>query len=540
MARVSVCSATGGDWTRRELLAGLTAVPLAACVPGDNAVPLPMPQTGASLIDAHCHLFNISDLPTASFTQIVLLKKYEHAGAPTAPGRALRAALDGIESILSAGVISAADEAQSGAGLSEPESAAFNPADEPALEQRQREAEAALNALGGEVSLVSCDNGPGPSPNIRSIVTWLRDLRASRTRLTKRLTEAHAQSGFSSRLLCPALVDYANWLLQPLHSPLPHQVRVAGTISSNPQLVPVHGYAPFDPLRLALVREKLPVIDGGWDPIDLLRDALTSNGFAGVKLYPPMGFRATGNATSRDTYPPHVEALFSSIPAPPGQSAVGAALDRSLDELWQVCKELDAPVMAHAANSNAAGEGYGRRADPSFWLKVASDHPELRIMLAHFGRFRTPAAGFPVPQCSDDLPFDHTWEAAFGRFIKANPASGLYADVSYMSELFHPNERKRALGRMRQYLEFDPDLDHLIFGSDWVMLGIEKQYPQDGGYPHHVQAFFEELKVGPRAVANVMYGNAIKFLGLRAGSGTRARLARFLASHSLPENRLPS
>jgi predicted TIM-barrel fold metal-dependent hydrolase len=196
--------------------------------------------------------------------------------------------------------------------------------------------------------------------------------------------------------------------------------------------------------------------------------------------------------------------------------------------------------MAHAHNSNEAGKGYGLRADPTYWFSVASKHPTVRIMLAHFGSFRTPTFGFPAPPCSADVPFDESWEAAIGRFVKDNPNANLFADVSYLSEVFHPQERERSRLRFKRYLEFDPKAEHLIFGSDWVMLGIEKGWLSPGGYAGQVASFLRDVGLDGDALNRVMYGNALKFLGLSPGSRTRARIASFYAAHQIPESRLPS
>jgi predicted TIM-barrel fold metal-dependent hydrolase len=522
--------------TRRQLLAQLASLPLASCIPAPNVSGPLAGSTGLQLVDAHCHLFNITDLPAASFSQIVFFHDHEKKGGWNPAELALREALDGIEAILSTGVTTAAREAQLGPGLElfEPQTAALSPSEEQSLEAQQRKAEAALAQLPRVEQLFGCDEAPGPSPSLRSIVTWLRDLRARRSEMTRRLAAGHATSGYNSRLLCPALVDYSNWLVQKLRSPLPDQMRVGGVVGANTQLPPVHGYMAFDPLRRALVRERLPVVDGTWDPLALVREALVSHGFIGVKLYPPMGFQASGNASSNNTYPPHIEAAFGS------SAAVGSALDESLDELWQLCEELDAPVMAHAHNSNEAGAGYGRRADPTYWVAVAKKHPNVRIMLAHFGSFRTPAAGRPVPRCSAGVSFEDSWEAVIGQFVRSNPNSNLYADVSYLAEVFHPAERERSRLRFQRYLQFDPGAEHLIFGSDWVMLGIEKGWLDPRGYARQVASFLHDVGLDADGVNRVMYSNSLKFLGLNPATRTRTRLAHFYAGHGIPESRLPT
>lgn len=519
------------DPTRRgflQIIVALSATVLSACA----WRPAPLPEDGIPqrrLIDAHCHTFNITDLPAATFVQQSILGVTP--GSPAA--NLLLALLLKIQKALSAGVVTAASEAD-GAFLTD-EPPPLSPEDKRRLQKDVQAAEEALAGARAE-GLLKCPEGPSPSPNIASIYSWFKSFRSSRRKQVQRLSVALSDGGYQPELLCPALVDYSNWLRQSLESPLPDQVDAMAVVSANPDLPPVHGYVAFDPLRRALVRTGKPTIDGSWDPLELTRTALRDKGFAGVKIYPPMGFRASGNANSGQAYPAHVTAAFGS------NEAVGAELDRSLDELWQLCIEEDAPVMAHAAASNGSRRGYGSRADPTYWFPVARKHPELRILLAHFGRYRDQAAEYgPPTQCPDDeLPFDRTWDAAVGRFIEANPDSRLFIDLSYLSDLFHSQWRRRAIDGFRQYLSFDPDGRHVVFGSDWVMLGIEKEWHSKPRYPDRVAQFLAEAGLGPAAIDGILYQNALRYLGLTRGSPVHARLQGFQRRQVRAPKQLPA
>lgn len=529
------------SWNRRRVLASfssLAAFGLSGCARpyGSSRSLLSRASGMPPLIDAHCHLFNITDIPASSFVQKVLAELYERPGGPQPREVIIGNALRKIERILSKGVMTAGQEASLGPvqkSLS-PAAPALSDEDRREIEKQERQAEAAREEL-LETAPLPCEPEGGPSPSFKSARTWLQSLRSRRAVMAEKLAADHARSGFASRLLCPALVDYSNWLDQALKSPLPDQIRAGGVLARDTSLPPIHGYVAFDPLRRALVRTGRPVIDGSWDPLSLVRDALVRHGYLGVKVYPPMGFRASGNAASGQAYPPRVEAAFGAA------SNVGQELDRSLEELWSLCLELDAPIMAHGANSNAAGDNFGRRADPTYWLPVVSKYPALRVMLGHFGRFGTYSAGQPVdPVCKGGVPFDSTWEAVMGRYVQQHPDSRLFADISYLSEIFDKEERRRAVAGMKKYLEMDPGGRHLVFGSDWVMLGIEKEYPKGGGYPARVARFLAECGLRDADISGVMYGNALHFLGLTPGSGARERLLGFYQAHGLPAKRLPS
>ena len=131
--------------------------------------------------------------------------------------------------------------------------------------------------------------------------------------------------------------------------------------------------------------------------------------------------------------------------------------------------------LRHGAGTNGAGPGYADRADPAYWAPVLERWPKLKVCLAHFGGFGYPSVGAPA---GSDLP-ESSWEWTIGRLIKARPEVGLFADLSYLSAVLAPDlPALDALARtFKTYAqEFDPSLTHLLFGSDWVMLGREKGY----------------------------------------------------------------
>lgn len=501
---------------RRDVLGLLAGTSIASWLgPKAAASFVYQPQPLPPLIDAHCHLFNITDLPAAKFTQKVLLGLDDPASA---------FALRGIEAALSVGVPTAARELVAGPALARKQ----------AQEGKQPSPKPSPFIV-APIAASRCETSGGPDLNWNSAVSWMKTLRSSRAAMAQNLAAEVTRSGFAPRLLCPALVDYSNWLEQTLRSPLPDQVRVHGMLARTASLPPVHGYMAFDPLRRAIVRRRAVPIDGNWDPLRLTREALVDHGFLGIKVYPPMGFRAGGNEAVQERYPRRAERIFGSA------ANLSRELDRSLDELWALCTELDAPVMAHAANSNEAAKGYGQRADPTFWLPVLRSHPGLRVLLGHFGGFGSYSAEHPPGgTCPARVPFDATWEAVIGRAVTADPNINLFADISYFSELFDTREQAHLRRQMQRYLTLDPGGRHLVYGSDWIMIGIEQQYPRPPGYARRVADFLLSCGLTEQQVSDVMYGNAVRFLGLQPGTRARQRILDFYARHGLPASRLPA
>jgi predicted TIM-barrel fold metal-dependent hydrolase len=339
--------------------------------------------------------------------------------------------------------------------------------------------------------------------------------------LVDRLVSDTRKQGLTPVLLAPASVDFDRWLGESVRSPLADQIEVMDRIAQRKSGPPVHGYFGFDPLREIYFRGH---VDGETQsPMALSKLAIKKHGFLGVKLYPPMGFRASGNV---GPYPKTVKE-FVGDPS--------KRLDKVLGELYQQCIDLDAPILAHGYGSNGANQDFALRADPAFWLPVFKAYPRLRVCLAHFGRFDLPSKGAP-----DDAFPDKSWEWAIGRHIKQNPLTGVVADLSFFSEVLHANssERKWLAGSMRRFIdEFDPAIEHLVFGTDWIMLGLDGEYMK---YAQSVDAFLrDDCRIDQDARQRIFRGNAVRFMGLREGDGTRRRVLSFYKAHGLDPSRLP-
>lgn len=538
-----------GNRTRRQLLRTFAVLPflfldfklarLRAALLQDSTAQMP-------LIDAHCHVFNVTDLAATRFAYVVLLGHYSSEVKSDPHGGLVEKLIRLAIKMLASGVPTAEEEARL-LGVPLPPSAAVTatapgpPARanmaqiDDVRRQIQREAPGADSGIAATAANKLCEaRGARRATSLETILEWAGELRDSRSRLADRLARYHRDSLFAPQLLCPALVDYSCWLGETLQSPLPDQVKAMRGVALRPAGPAVHAYVPFDPLRDAMFRRRIPGPDGQWDPIALVRQALVEDGCIGVKLYPPMGFRPAGNQASGQRYPRHIVDLFG------GVDELGREIDSSLDHLWAVCRELDAPIMAHAANSVDAGPNYGSRADPAFWAPVFNPAWRQRIMLGHFGRFTTMSAEEPQPQvCPQNIPFERTWEAVFARHVERNPESLVFADISYLSEVLRSRDRDRIAPHIRRYRDYDPGYRHLVFGSDWIMTGIERGFDDRPGYARRVADFLLHCGLSEEELGGVMHGNAVRFLGLGANDANRRRLVDFYVRNGRSAGRLP-
>lgn len=566
--------------------AGLTSLVIlpSGCDRWRNRTESTFPTPVASLVDVHCHIFNGSDLPSVRFLKIVVAKVY--------PKEAVRVldiddpdVLDGVIAILLWVVGStraptarqeikvldkAARAEQRNADPATNESAVID-----ALAQMVadgsiavsddvspasiRKARAAIFKAAGEQDIGVSDADIAPAEaravaekayrskfDLGLLLRWFALFTRYRYVLSEQLGKDFRREAFRPLLLCPALIDYDYWLGQYVDdTPLPDQVSVMGRLARRKTGPVVHGYVAFDPLRQVAYELGKST---QFDPLGLVRHAIEQEGFLGVKLYPPMGFRALGNDEKCQTYPdlPIIEAIAESapdgtdysdcVPKPvQGSLVVGKRLDAAMERLFEYCTTAGASIIAHASNSNGSNKDYGKRADPAYWIEVFQRWPTLRVALAHFGSFNTESAsskGVPMPEGS--------WEWSLGRYLKEHPDAAVFADISFLTEIAvkSPEELATYGSLVKRWItEFDPACEHLLFGSDWLMLGADPAYE---GYTKRVDVFFRErVGLGPAQMRRLYSSNAGRFLGLRNGDASQTRLKAFYKRHGVPLDRLP-
>lgn len=559
-----------GSWSRRKTLRLAGAALAASALPGctarreyqDN-------DPSGHLIDVHCHLFNGTDLPIATFLTRLALRRYDDPDCDLHPmtfrsrtvedptfvesliDLLVRLLLDDTltarqERLLLEGhhTTTEASEKARVRNLTERKLSAFLaeiPA-APATARALRDANL-RDALWQEARDTTNTDGPralstrdAAAALVRSsglggqIMRWVMLFFRTRQSLAQELVSMGKSWGRPPLMLVPMMVDYAHWLGETTRhgSSFSDQIAVYGALSRRTP-VPIHGMVPFDPLRSVFWTEgRHSRFDTPeFDPLTLAEEALTQHGFLGLKLYPPMGFQATGNPTDDRMYP---KKAITALNLP--EDALGPALDAAMTRAFDFCLRHDAPMLAHANNSVAAGKGYGRRADPWFWIRALQERPGLRICLAHGGGFCwvSKAPGLPAGQTS--------WEWAIGHHIRKNPASHLYMDISYFSEALKSGGRTGYItDQLKAWIhDCDPDARHIVFGTDWIMLDKE---PKSPFYGKRVMDFLtQDCGLTEAQLNRVMWQNAMRFLGLDSGK-TRDRLLAFYNGHRPPWTQIP-
>jgi predicted TIM-barrel fold metal-dependent hydrolase len=341
---------------------------------------------------------------------------------------------------------------------------------------------------------------------VSAIISFLKTFFRFRIENAWTMLQAYGcDSKTSVDLLCPAMVDFDLWIGDAnsnrgrTRSPIDRQMAVMREIALATQ-GRVHAMAPFNPLRAAC------------DPdTGYIRRAVEEYGCIAFKVYPPMGFRATGNAQITQ---PALKQCPGSRPV-----ATRPQLDAILHDFYSRCAEIGVPVMAHTSDSNEAYSGSGKLAGPRFWEDVlgsygremAAGRSSLRINLGHMGGDH-----------KADEPND--WREQVATAMERFPGQ-VYTDLSYYEHMMGSADVRRRLAEQMQMVKREFVWPHVMYGSDWSMLAAQPRWRH---YIDDFASFLDsDLKLDAPQRAAIMGETALTFYGLREGQPTMERLHKF-------------
>jgi predicted TIM-barrel fold metal-dependent hydrolase len=329
----------------------------------------------------------------------------------------------------------------------------------------------------------------------------------------------------------------------------------------------VHGFVPFDPFREVAYRaDKRPIHGELWSSLDLVKTsigrladsngpAIIGNGMIGVKLYPPMGFAACGNAQLGDVWSAPANKMPDwfgkevAYPTPrPGEKPVapfGVRLDDALEELYSWCESNDVPILAHSSASNGPSITLENLALSEHWACVVESHPNLRVCFGHLGSLDAAKTDQPT-FTENDAPCSQSGiPCSSEHFIelftsKTGQAGNRYGDSGFSTPILSDKE-----GLEQRYDNAYGDSStagnrllpaRMMYGTDWnlVMTG--------GDLKEYMQGFIELASGLPSGSADLknhsaadrfLGWNAVEYLGLQKTDKTRQRLEAFYQKNGL-------
>jgi predicted TIM-barrel fold metal-dependent hydrolase len=386
------------------------------------------------------------------------------------------------------------------------------------------------------------------------------------------------------RLFTPAMVDFEYWYDRDAPSRAGQSdAEARGTGATSParqvelmrllmKAYPgeVHPFVSFCPWRDADAKLRLKVTSEQ-RPLGLVKQAV-DNGFVGVKIYPPAGFRPGNNARTEQNSGITVPAYFDRTPFPDEQE-FGSALDDSLQELYALCAAEDIPIMVHTSYSNSGaddltqGTSTAEYSHPRYWKPILDKYPALRLNFAHMGlRMRSWLQNVGVIMDTFENVYADVAYAEQALYDTAcRPAQCLFKSI--LADTFlqtregdgqfyyeqgddraasNPDLEKRSCADDFPGLTGDSNVAYLrgspvassssarwrriMYGSDWSMVGVQAD---SANYLDVVANRYLAAVGDTRKTEAFLSTNALMYLGLASPNGTstkqRARLEAFYA-----------
>ncbi len=231
-------------------------------------------------------------------------------------------------------------------------------------------------------------------------------------------------------------------------------------------------------------------IEDGDESINLVKDAIGARGFAGVKIYPPMGFFPHGNATN-PSYPTN------------GKHPDLGLIDKKLQALFTYCRDKDVPVMSHSNESMGRLPSHDILGGPSGWGTFFGEKESAgsRVNLGHVGGSKNKDGG------------TGNWTRQFTDLMNTPNAKHLYGDLGFWDDVIE--DKPEAVKRLTDLLDTklmhgDTVADRLMFGTDWFMLA------QTGTWSSYAIKFQQALSragVPRETVDKLFYQNAERLFG---------------------------
>lgn len=295
------------------------------------------------------------------------------------------------------------------------------------------------------------------------------------------------------------LVDYDKWLRDQPSDGSEHAKQAefwARARTHYSSAVDIRTFASFCPLKQAIT-----ALRPGTKHLDDLKNYRTRWGIAGIKLYPPMGFQASGNRDLSFEAEKGPDGKYEnnsignqvttdwrtacgSLPDP----GLGASIDKALNDLYAWCAEGEGiPILAHSGGSMTPAKNFEPRPHPKHWRAPLTAHPNLRVTFGHFAQEADKFTFAMEGAC----PPTNIWpleDAGIPSLFRDFP--NVFTDLAYTDELLGADAEaaqlpKRFFLALKKYCTegygdisaVDPNFDRFLYGSDWIMLGHEGAHP---------------------------------------------------------------
>jgi predicted TIM-barrel fold metal-dependent hydrolase len=249
-------------------------------------------------------------------------------------------------------------------------------------------------------------------------------------------------------------------------------------------------FVAFDPFRP----------DGG---LSLVEEAWAA-GALGVKVYPPSGYRASGNEIEAAPGGGHARKRWKSR----YKGLRASELDARMDRLFAWAAKNGVPILTHCTPDGMAAEkDYGHASDPRHWEPVLEQHPNLILCFAHAGG----GGGWAVPVEKRGTEAELEAEYAARVVDLCTRHANASCSLDYIDEVFTEQGRAELTRVLRERTGSAGILrGKILYGTDWHMIS---RFENAADYLRDFRDVFADAELAPWS-ASFFAGNASRFLGL--------------------------
>lgn len=282
-----------------------------------------------------------------------------------------------------------------------------------------------------------------------------------------------SEGAFGIDMTLGALVDFDRWLDCPPRSAQDDQVKLHQVLSqmSGGYMRPLVAYNPWS-----------HIVEGE-SALERVRVAVERRGFVGVKIYPPNGFMVHDNSAT-------------ATPSLPGRPSP-ADLNQALKRFWDLCRDLDVPVMAHTGATMGRDNAHDALPKPESWAALLTSYATGKSPIAaaaHFGG-------------DEDT---NNWTEQFSELMSRTEGANLYGDIGYWVNLRCPDPTAKvcveATKRLGNALNKPGVRQRVMFGTDWLMLSQERDWAM---YPYDIAGATQQFGFAD----DLFGGNALRCFG---------------------------
>lgn len=318
------------------------------------------------------------------------------------------------------------------------------------------------------------------SPSLRGIMKWLSMLVQHETRLAEAFPGAWQGETFLAQvdMMMDMKLHYTQYGGRPpVYDFETEQLKRMLAVQKHVKhpLVMLTAFDPFKPTGLAIVKRAI------------------ADGFAGVKFYPPNGYKPIDNEPD-------------DIVNGPTAAEVN---QRNLDFFqWCAATSNDIPIFAHCTPHGVESrrEETGEFSNPCHWRTVLS-RPELsklRLCLGHAGGEEAWTARF-------DAAGDKLWNGSYAKDVVELCCrfDNVYCDFGYFETLLDGKGPALA-ARLEWVFNANPGFaKKCCYGTDWHLMIVRKRARN---YPALFRDMLKSKLVLQASIDDFMFGNVKRFL----------------------------